>query len=163
MHFTLNSPVRMFFSFAVATAALAIMQPSAAIAGALDRYVNSGDDRLVIRGFDATAYARRGRAQRGSQAHRTEWKGATWWFASSTARRTFEANPTRFAPQFGAYCTGGLSQRHVIAGNPQNWRRYKGRVYLFYSQAGARRFDKDPAGTLARAKAYWSTLNVKRR
>ena len=135
----------------------------AAMAGALDRYVNSGDDRLVIRGFDPTAYVMRGSARRGSPEQRTEWKGATWWFSSAAARRAFQANPQKYAPQFGAYCTGGLSQRHVIAGNPQNWRRHKGRVYLFYSQAGARRFDKDPEGTIAKAKAYWSTLNVKGR
>ncbi|MEL6297516.1 MAG: YHS domain-containing (seleno)protein [Pseudomonadota bacterium] len=155
-------PLRPLLAFALTLAATTLTPPTAS-AKPLDRYTNTGADRLVIRGFDTTAYAQVGKPVRGRAAHKVVWKGATWWFRTRAASAAFNKNPDAYAPQFGAYCTGGLSQRHVIAGNPRTWRRHKGKVYLFYQRAGAVRFDKDPEGTIAKARAYWNTLSVKDR
>ena len=88
------------------------------------------------------------------------WNGATWRFGSAAEAAKFRANPTAFAPQFGAYCTGGLSQRHVVEGKPQHWRIHGNRLYLFHTARGAERFSKDPAGTIAKAKAYRKELGM---
>ena len=116
---------------------------------------------LQIRGYDTTAYFQAGQAARGASSHQVKWNGGTWHFRSAKEAAAFKASPSRFTPRFGAYCTGGLSQQHVVNGNPTIWRMYKGRVYLFYAQAGARRFDRDPAGVIAAARAYAKTVGIK--
>ena len=141
--------------------AVAILLVLAMPAAALDRYMNQGPDRLVIRGYDTTAYFTSGKPKAGSTANTVEWNGVKWRFATAREAAKFRANPSAYAPQFGAYCTGGLSQQHVVPGNPKIWRLYKGKLYLFFAHAGGRRFDRDPEGTIAKARAYWTTLDIR--
>ncbi|MCB1511872.1 MAG: hypothetical protein KDJ36_13305 [Hyphomicrobiaceae bacterium] len=145
--------------FAVVLAAFGLATPQAS---ALDRYVSKGPGRLVISGYDTTSYFNSGRPQRGQARHAVRWQGVTWRFKTPEEAAKFRANPTAFAPQFGAYCTGGLSQHHAVDGNPRIYRIYNGRLYLFATHAGARRFDRNPGGTIRAARAYWNTLPIRR-
>lgn len=128
---------------------------------ALDPINSTGPNHLAIRGADTTAYFRSGSPIEGTNDHVVRWKGAEWRFVSASDAALFEANPTAYAPQFGAYCTGGLSQQHVVEGKPQYWRIHSGKLYLFHTKAGSERFSKDPIGTIRKAQAYWDTLGVK--
>ncbi|MDA8870161.1 hypothetical protein N9H93_02055 [Rhizobiaceae bacterium] len=128
---------------------------------ALDAINSTGPNHLAIRGTDTTAYFRSGGPKLGDNSHTVEWKGATWRFGSADEAAWFLANPTAYAPQFGAYCTGGLSQQHVVEGKPRHWRMHEGKLYLFHTDAGARRFSKAPAETILKAQAYWDTLDVR--
>jgi len=139
---------------------LSLIITLAAQALALDQINPTGADHLAIRGTDTTGYFIKGSPVSGQQSHSVKWKGATWRFASAEEAALFRANPSAYAPQFGAYCTGGLSQRHVVEGKPQNWRIYEGKLYLFFTDAGARRFSKDPVNTILKAQAYWDTLDI---
>lgn len=128
---------------------------------AMDPINPTGPNHLAIRGIDTTAYFQKDGPKQGSTGHVVKWKGATWRFGSASEAALFRANPTAYAPQFGAYCTGGLSQGHVVEGKPQHWRIYKGKLYLFHRAIGASRFSKNPAGTIQKAQAYWDTLGVR--
>ena len=132
-----------------------------ASAFALDRINPTGPDHLAIRGADPTSYFTDKRPSSGRKDHTVRWKGATWRFGSAADAALFRANPSAYAPQFGAYCTGGLAQRHVVEGKPQYWRIHGRKLYLFHTRAGANRFDKAPAATIRKAKAYWNSLGVK--
>jgi len=137
-------------------AATFVMQASAQ--GKYDRWAGDG---LLIRGYDTTAYFQKRQPARGDRANVVEWNGGTWRFATAREAELFRANPTAYAPQFGAYCTGGLSQGHVVNGNPTIWRMHGNKLYLFYAEAGGRRFDQDPAGTIAAARAYARKVGIK--
>ena len=125
---------------------------------AIDQINSTGPGDLAIRGTDTTAYFKKGGPETGKGSHVVRWKGATWRFVSAKEAALFRANPSAYAPQFGAYCTGGLSQRHVVEGKPHYWRMHGGKLYLFHTSAGAKRFSADPAGTIRKAQAYWNTL-----
>ncbi len=138
--------------------ALFSLMPLSALA--LDKINPTGPGHLAIRGTDTTSYFAKGRPLAGDASHVVKWNGATWRFGSAQEAAKFRANPTAFAPQFGAYCTGGLSQRHVVEGKPQHWRIHGNKLYLFHRAIGAKRFSKDPEGTIAKAKAYWRELGM---
>jgi YHS domain-containing protein len=129
-------------------------------AHAESKYPRWSGGTIQLKGYDATSYFQTGRAKSGTLGNVVKWNGGTWHFASPKEAELFKSKPSSFAPQFGAYCTGGLSQHHVVDGNARFWRMHKGRLYLFYSRAGARRFDKDPAGTIAAARAYAKTVGI---
>ncbi len=121
------------------------------------RWSGSG---LVIKGFDASGYHTSGTARPGSADHSVVWRGGTFRFASKAAVDRFRANPAALAPRFGGYCTGGLSQNHVVDANPRLFRVYKGNLYVFASPAGPKRFDKDPEGVINAARAYAKKVGV---
>ncbi|MDD9908054.1 MAG: hypothetical protein OXR62_00005 [Ahrensia sp.] len=127
---------------------------------ALDAVNPTGPDHLAIRGTDTTSYFTKRQPHVGAASHVVKWNGATWHFVSASEAAKFWANPEAYAPQFGAYCTGGLSQRHVVEGKPQYWRMHGNKLYLFHTSAGVKRFSKDPQGTIAKANAYWRELGM---
>ena len=49
----------------------------------------------AIRGYDPVAYFTQGRPVEGKHAHRHEWMGATWSFASAENRAAFAADPEK--------------------------------------------------------------------
>jgi len=98
-----------------------------------------------------TAYFESGAPQKGSRNHTVKWHGAKWRFASEHEARLFETNPEAYAPQFGGYCTRAMSENKLASGDPEVWRLYEGKLYLFYAKKGAVLFDQDPAAMIAAA------------
>ena len=124
-------------------------------------YARWAGNGLLIRGFDTTAYFKHRRPVPGASGHTVSYNGAKWHFQTAEQAALFQSNPAAYSPQFGAYCTGGLSQQHVVDGHPLNWRMHNGKLYLFFSAVGARRFDADPEGVIRRARAYAKTVGIK--
>lgn len=79
----------------------AVLWAATTPAAALDAYVGSGPGRLMIGGYDTTAYFDAGAPRRGRQPHTVSWRGVTWRFASPRAAATFQASPGSYEPQFG--------------------------------------------------------------
>ncbi len=125
-----------------------------------NKYPRWAGGTVQIRGYDTTAYFQAGRPATGQAGNTVKWNGGTWHFRTPQEAAVFTSAPSSFTPRFGAYCTGGLSQQHVVNGNPTIWRLYKGRLYMFYAHAGARRFDKNPEGVIAAARAYATTVGI---
>ena len=154
-----RTPLAICIAAAVAAlVAAAVTSPAIA----LDPYFSSGAGKLAVRGYDTTSYFASGKPRAGDANHTVTWNGVIWRFARAEDAAAFKADPTAYAPQFGGYCTGGLAQRHVVEGKPGHWRIHGSKLYLFHTAAGARNFDRDPAGTIAKASAYWQTLDIKR-
>lgn len=133
---------------------------TAAPAFALQRTATGRFNDLAIKGYDTTAYFEHGEARKGSRSAEVQHQGATWRFASESESALFEADPAAYAPQFGGYCTRALSLERTVPANPENWRLYEGKLYLFVRAAGADVFDEDPAAMIALARAYWETLDL---
>ena len=150
--------MRVFSQFLIGLLLIPLLAAKTAAAADYARWAGGG---LLIRGYDTTAYFMTGKPRKGTRGHGVAWNGGNWRFQSAKEAKAFEGNPSAYMPQFGAYCTGGLSQKHVVDGNPVNWRIHKGRLYLFYAAAGARRFDKDPEGTIRAARAYARQVGIK--
>ncbi len=118
--------------FAAVTAAVALLHVGAALAGGA---VNTGYfGGVAIKGYDPVAYFTDGHAMKGSDQFTYEWLGTPWYFASAEHRDLFEANPIKYAPQYGGYCTGGIGAGHAAVNvDPETaWRIIDGKLYLFY-------------------------------
>ena len=126
-------------------------------AGASHPVIKSIDfDGVVIDGYDAVAYFTMGHAVKGSENFSADWLGGKWLFASDEHRTLFLADPTNYVPQFGGYC----SESHDVADiNPAAWRIVGGRLYLFYSEGSAGKFETD---NYAQSKAadFWKTVKA---
>jgi YHS domain-containing protein len=113
-------------------------------------------DGVAIKGYDPVAYFKLGSAVQGTKELSHDWLGQTWFFSSADHRELFIADPVKYVPQFGGYC----SESHNVADiNPAAWRVVAGRLYLFYSEASAEKFEVDDRGQ-AKAAEYWRTVKA---
>ena len=84
---------------------------AAAFADKADAIYKNGSG-LAIRGYDPVAYFTDQRPVKGLPQFNYSWMGATWLFATGANRDQFAADPARFAPQYGGYCSYAVSKGH---------------------------------------------------
>jgi YHS domain-containing protein len=65
--------------------------------------VNVDADGVAIKGYDPVAYFTMGGPVKGQKEFQQEWQGATWRFSSQEHLALFQANPEKYAPQYGGY------------------------------------------------------------
>ncbi len=112
----------------------------------------------AIRGYDPVAYFTEGRPVKGRKAHRAEWMGATWSFASAENRKRFEADPEKYAPRYGGYCAWAVSRGYTASIDPDAWSIVDGALYLNYSLGVRSQWSQDAPGNIAKADANWPKL-----
>ncbi len=109
----------------------------------------------AIRGFDAVAYYTEGKPMKGDKRHSFEWNGATWYFASAANRERFQADPVRYAPQYGGYCAYAVANGYTASTDPDAWSVIDGRLYLNYSLGVRDKWSRDIPGNIERANKNW--------
>lgn len=92
---------------------------------------------------------------RGSDEFVTEWNNATWRFASAENKAAFEANPEKYAPQFGGYCAWAVSEGYTAHGDRNAWSIENGKLYMNYNKRIRARWLEDVPGHIARGEANW--------
>ena len=144
-------------SFALSLAAL-LSLPGLRLTAATNR-VSTGKTGAAIGGYDTHAYWRAGAAVEGSQTFAVMWKGVPWHFATQADADNFAADPASFAPQFGGFCTRAMSFKKIVDGDPEVWRIFEGKLYLFALPKGGKKFDGNEAEMIAKAQAHWEMLD----
>ena len=120
--------------------------------------INKTNKGIAIEGYDPTAYFTENRPVKGIPAYSFKWAGATWYFANEQGRDLFAKNPEKYAPQFGGYCSNGLSDDHKIGADPQNWRIIDGKLYLFFSDYGRQQWSGNVKSLIEAADDTWQEL-----
>jgi hypothetical protein len=116
---------------------------------------------IAIKGYDPVAYFIKGRAMKGSKEFAHQWLGATWHFTSAKHRDLFIADPVKYAPQFGGYCSLGVAYGQNTANiDPEAWRIIEGKLYLTYDKGAAAELEEIP-GELSKANANWPKVKAK--
>lgn len=113
-----------------------------------------GGEGPALQGYDPVAYFTIGKPMKGVEAFTYEWLGANWHFVNAEHRDLFAAEPTKYAPQHGGYCSVGATSGGTYTANPESWRIVDGRLYLFFSDETASRFEPDSAD-VTEANADW--------
>ena len=109
----------------------------------------------AIWGYDPVAYFTESRPVKGSRAFTAQYNGANWRFASAANRDAFNANPQRFAPQYGGYCAWAVSQGHTAKTDPKAWRIVDGKLYLNFDKTVQTRWERDIPGNIRKGDANW--------
>ncbi len=120
---------------------------------------------VAIKGYDTVAYFTEGKAMKGSEEFAYDWVGTPWHFANAAHRDMFVADPARYAPQYGGYCTlvVGLDGHAAENIDPERaWRIIDGKLYFVYDPTYVVELD-GPARDewLANAEANWPAVKAK--
>ena len=139
-------------------AAIALFAPLSGLrAGGLHVAVDGRG--IALDGYDTTAYWQHGAAVVGLAEYAAAWRGVPWHFATAEDAEMFTADPSKYAPQFGGFCTRAMSFKKVVNGDPEVWRIYQGKLYLFAKPVGGEKFDEGPDAMIAKAQTYWDSLS----
>ncbi len=98
--------------------------------GTLVNISADGEDQdLMLRGRDPVAYFKEGKAVMGQPAIKARVDGVTYRFASEDNRKAFVADPKKYAPQYGGFCSNGTPYAIKAGGNPENFKIAEGRLF----------------------------------
>jgi len=120
--------------------------------------VNATTTGLALRGYDPVSYFKAGEPQAGDINLTADDKGATYRFATKENQEAFQANPAKYAPQFGGFCAFGTAMGYKFDGDPHVWKIVDDKLYLNLSESIQERWNKDIAGNIATADEKWADI-----
>lgn len=89
----------------------------------------------AIKGYDTVAYFTDDKPVKGTEEFSLEYNGAQWLFSSAENLALFEANPEKYAPQYGGYCAYAVSQGTTASIKPELFTIHNDKLYLNYSNS----------------------------
>ncbi|MBP2235269.1 hypothetical protein J2Z31_001761 [Sinorhizobium kostiense] len=111
---------------------------------------------VAIMGYDPVAYFTEGKAMKGSEKFSYEWLGTPWHFANAKHREMFIGDPLKYAPQYGGYCAGEVTNGSATVNiDPEAFKIIDGRLYLIYDKGSADWFAANAAETVPQADGKW--------
>ena len=148
----------------ITLALLSVMSSTAALAA--DEYntatgLTAAGAPLGLHGVDPVAFIEIGNRIEGSAAYTAVHDGVAYYFSSAANKQAFEKSPGRYLPQFGGFCTFGVSVAKKFDGNPRYAAVENGKLYVFLNEAIFNEFQKDRAGTIAKAEKNWRNIRSK--
>ena len=130
---------------------------SATQALAVDEHYVSND--AVVGGYDVVAYHTVGAPTMGSADFSATYQGATWYFASAENLEMFNAEPAKYAPAYGGWCSAGASKGKKVPTQPDLWAIVDGQLYLNSSPAAHNDlFLADTEAVIRRGESNWKQI-----
>jgi peptide methionine sulfoxide reductase msrA/msrB len=126
---------------------------------------NIGKDKLAIQGYDPVAYFPEdgGAAVKGDEKITAEYGGVVYRFASAAHREKFLANPARFEPAHGGWCSYAMLEGDKVQVDPRSFIAKDGRLFLFYKgflgDTRAKWQKADHAAQAKTADAMWKKIS----
>lgn len=155
------NPSRRLLGIAAATFAFLVIAPSSsfAVKGTGGEY-NTLYAGLGAKGYDVVAYFTDKAAVQGSDQFTVPYGGVTWQFATAEHRDMFKADPAKYAPQYGGFCSWGVAQGKLFDVDPVNgWTVSKNKLYLNFNGDINKTFARDVEGFVSKAERNWGGLN----
>lgn len=121
-------------------------------------YTKQAGDTLALSGYDAVSYFGEGGPVEGSADFTVLYQGYEYRFANAENAAAFQAEPAKYAPQYGGYCAWAIGANDALApGDPQVYRIVDGKLYLNFSKAVAEKWQKDIPGFIAKGDVNYPT------
>lgn len=147
---------RRTLQLAALSVALAFAAPATSALAVDAHYIANG---AAVGGYDVVAYHTAGKPTKGSGDFKAAYQGATWHFASAENRDRFKADPAKYAPAYGGWCSAGASKGKKVVTKPEFWKIVDGRLYLNSSRAAHEDlFLADTAGVIRKGEMNWKVI-----
>ncbi len=115
---------------------------------------------IGLQGYDPVSYFADNAAAQGNADINAFANNLTWHFVSEEHKAAFEADPEKFMPQYGGFCTWGVANGKLFNVDPANgWTIFGGKLYVNFNADINATFAADPAAFIAKAEENWPTLN----
>ena len=92
---------------------------------------NTDDSKIALQGYSPVSYLDLGIAQKGVKEYKSTYDGLAYYFTSADQKKTFDANPKKYLPQYGGYCAFGVSVGAKFRTDPNKFVVKDGKYFLF--------------------------------
>ncbi len=116
-----------------------------------------GDDVMLL-GHDPVAYFILGKPVRGDPRHKVSLPHRTYYFMNAQHKRTFEADPARYEPQHGGFCSNGTPYKIKLGSDPTEWEIVDGRLFIFGDIVGHSLWKLHMRENIANADKVWDEI-----
>ena len=120
--------------------------------------VNVDKSGVGLQGYDPVGYFTQNRPVKGDPKFQTTYNGVKYLFASQQDKNLFDANPSKYEPQFGGYCAYAVSRNHTAPIQVGAFAIVNGRLLLQYDESVREKFNKDAQDYLKQADFNWPGL-----
>ncbi|MEO1722241.1 MAG: YHS domain-containing (seleno)protein [Pseudomonadota bacterium] len=142
----------------LAAAALLTVASFGTAQAADEFFIADSGKNIAINGYDAVAYHTVGAPTKGSADYKFEHDGVVWKFASAENMAKFKADPAKFAPAYGGWCSVGTSKGKKVPTQPHLFKVVDGKLYLNSSDGAHNLFLEDKPGTIDKADTNWTKI-----
>ncbi len=113
---------------------------------------------LGLHGVDPVAFIEIGNRVEGRAEYSAVHEGVAYYFSTEENQEIFEDDPSRYLPENGGFCTYGVSVGKKFDGDPQFASVVNGKLYVFLNEEIFQLYQKDRAGTIAKAAENWRAI-----
>lgn len=110
---------------------------------------------LMLLGHDPVAYFTVGKPVKGHPGIAAEHEGVWYYFASPENKEKFEKDPSRYKPQYGAFCASGAAYGVKLGSDPTEFAIRDGRLFIFGDVLGREYWQVDPDWHIKHADLMW--------
>jgi len=115
-------------------------------------------DGVAINGYDPVAYFTDGKPVKGESQFQLKWNNATWQFASKKNLEKFKSQPEKYSPQFGGFCSFGVSKGYKVKSEPDACTIVNNKLYLNYNLQVKDDWSKDRDNLISVAEKKWTDI-----
>lgn len=120
--------------------------------------VNANGNDLALKGYDTVSYFTKGKPTKGSDKYTAAYNGAIYQFSSAENRDLFQAEPSKYAPQYGGYCAFGVTMHRKFDTDPTAWHIRGDKLYLNLNKDVQKKWSTDIPGYIETAQVNWSDI-----
>lgn len=116
---------------------------------------NKAGEDVMLLGHDPVAYFVFGKSVRGDSAVKTTLPGRTYFFVNEAHKQMFLADPQKYEPQYGGFCSSGAAFAIKLGSDPTEWEIVNGKLYIFGDVSGHEAWRLDPQWNIQHGDQVW--------
>ncbi len=97
------------------------------------KHYNVEKNGLAIQGYDPVSYFTNKKAEEGKASISSNQNGIVYHFVNESNKKAFEANPSKYEPQYGGYCAYAMADGDKVKIDPKTFKIIDDKLYLFYN------------------------------
>ncbi|MEO6229099.1 MAG: YHS domain-containing (seleno)protein [Ferruginibacter sp.] len=122
---------------------------------------NLNNKGVIMDGYDAVAFFTDNKPVPGNEKFQFTYQDAIFYFASQEHLDLFKMNPSKYQPQFGAWCAYAVSLGRIAPIDVNTFSIVDSRLVLQHNDRAVKGWNKDVAGNLIKADKYWPQVTAK--
>jgi len=137
---------------------LVALPQSLALAKSPVAELNLSSAGLALRGFDPVSYFKSNKPVRGSKAISALHGGGKYRFSSEANKNAFLADPEKYLPQYGGFCSYGAAASYKVDGDPNVWNIVGGKLYLNINRSVGSSWNSRRDHYIRKANKIWPKI-----
>jgi YHS domain-containing protein len=119
---------------------------------------NPAGEEVMLLGYDPVAYFTQGKPVRGSHRLKVALPERVYYFATEEHKRLFEADPARYEPQYGGFCSSGAAFGIKLGSDPGAFDIVDGRLFIFGDVLGQEMWRLEPKWNIEHGDRLWPEI-----